>query len=228
MSDEITDPIPGIVETPAITDEQIAEALGVEPDYFKEVKGQIKDLSGFYAKVNRRNMDLITKEREQAAKPVLTPTTDDDGEVLDEKSQRILRKFIEAEIAPVLSSVQSSVAEDMGEVAEVFAKTHTDISPAKIDAIMEEEGLWDLSRTAPKLKKNLERAYKLAKADLLDTDAEIERRVAERLKDSVKDGEEVVGVKPKRTSVTEPRSEADILADDSIPAHKKWELLNKV
>ena len=207
---------------PELTDEQIAAHLGVDPAYFAEVKGNIQNLDKFYAKVNKRNMDLIEAQKQVAQAPI---ASDDDDDIdLDESSQKVLRKFLARELAPFLNTVQATTYDAMQDTALEFAAGHTDVPPAAVDAAMEEIGGWNAS-TPAQLKRNLERAYKLAKADTSDIDAVVEAKLAERLAAVKGDGEEIVEVKPKRGTVTSPRSEAEILADPNISPQEKWKML---
>lgn len=232
MTDEIT--TEEVTETPQdttptapeLTDEQVAAYLGVDTAYFAEAKGQIKNLDGFYAKVNKRNMELVEKQRAleaQAAAPA--PASDDDDVELDAKSAAVLRKFIENEFAPVFQTLAQQNHDAAGQVIEEFSATHKDVNPAEVDDIMTEMGLWDASTTPAKLKKNLERAYKIAKAQAFDPEAEAERIAAERLKGAVKDDEEVIEVKKKRGSVPAPRDEDAVLADSNVSWVDKLKML---
>lgn len=239
MSDEITtevetEPTVEVVaeEVPALTDEAIAAALGVDVEYLKEVKPQLKNLGGFYGKVNKRNVELIEAQRAAEARAV-TPTpavaaTDDDEELeLDEKSQRVLKRFIEAQIAPFTQTVQASVETEMGTVIEAFADANPTVDAMRVDELMTELELWVASTTPAKLKKNLERAAKIVRAEAFDPEAEVGKRTAEKLKDAVKDGERVVDVKAKRTAIEHPRSESDIVLDKDIPWHKRMDAFSK-
>ncbi len=215
---------------PALTDDQIAAALGVEPDYLAEVKGQIKDLNGFYAKVNKRNMQLVEQQKQleaRASTPASAPAAAEDDIELDEKSAEVLRKFIQREFSPLINTVQQQNVEAAQSVIEDFAKQNPNAPHTRIDEIMDELGLWELSDTPAKLKKNLNRALKLAKADSFDPEAEAAEIAAKKLQAVTEDGSEVVEVKKKRGSVPATRSEDEILADPNIDFFTKMAMLNK-
>jgi hypothetical protein len=217
--------------TPELTDEQIAAALGVEVDYFQEVKGQINDLHGLYKKVNEKSRQLADEQRKREAESKTTPAPsaeDDDEDIeLDEKSQRALDRWFQKHYGSVLTTVQQQKTEAMSTVIDDFGAKYPDADHLSINAIMDELGLWDVSDTPAKLKKNLERAKKISEAEKFDPEAEAERIAAERLKSKVKDGEEVVEVKKKAGTVPKARSEAEILADQSIPWFEKEKLLSQ-
>lgn len=218
-------------EAPALTDEQLAAALGVDVEYLKEVKPQIKNLNGFYGKVNKKNVELIEAQRALEARAV-TPTAptvadDDDDIELDEKSQRVLKRFIEQQMAPFANTVKATVEAEMGTVIEQFAEANSTIDPTRVDDVMSELGLWDSSKTPAALKKNLERAKRIVAAESFDPEAAAEKLAAERLKGAVKDGERVVDVKSKRAAIENPRDENSIIVDQDIPWYKRMEAFSK-
>ncbi len=225
MTDEIE-----VVETPApeatdeakatveLNDELVAEYLGVDADFFsKEVKPQAKGLDKLYAKLNKERAQQGRQQPEPAA-----PDVDDGEPELDERSKKLLSRFISEQIAPVIQAQQSVMQSEFENVLDTFSRDHTDVPADQVDAVMVELELWKASSPA-QLAKNLKRAYKLAKADTFNPDAEVERRLAERLAQSKDDGSEVIEVKPKRQPQPETQDEGDIVQDGDIPWYKKMQ-----
>lgn len=187
---------------PALTDEQVAEALGVDVEYLAAVKPDIQNMKAFYSKVNKRNQELIEKQKEldaKGAKPE-NKVEDDDDIDLDPQAQKVLRKFIQKEFAPLLSTIEAERTETAAAIMDDFVSEHRDVPPDKVYEAMSELGLWQSATTPTKLKKALNSAYKAAKLETTDFEAEVEKRIAERLKNLKSDDEEIVEVKGKRAA----------------------------
>ena len=188
---------------PELTDEQIATALGVDVEYLQAVKPEIQNLKGFYAKVNKRNQELVEAQKRLDSQPKEAAKVEDDDDIdLDPQAQKVLRKFIQKEFAPILSTMEQERTETAASIMDDFISDHRDVEPEKVYEAMQEMGLWQVATTPAKLKKALNSAYKYVKNETTDIDAEIEKRLAERLKSLKSDGEEIVEVKSKRTQST--------------------------
>ena len=214
VSDETTEEV--TEEKVELTDEQIAEALGVDAEYLAAVKPEIKNLKGFYSKVNKRNQELVERQREleaKGAKPQERVEDDDDID-LDPQAQKVLRKFIQKEFAPLLSTIEAERTETAAAIMDDFISDHRDVAPDKVYEAMEELGLWQAATTPTKLKKSLTTAYKYAKTNASDFEAEVEARLAERLKSLKSDGEEIVEVRGKRAATRPGVSTAGDIAND--------------
>lgn len=230
MTDELqneTEPTPEQVTeapaTPELNDELVAQYLGVDPEFFsKEVKPQTKGLDKLYAKLNRERAE---QGRQKVVEAPAAVADDDDDIELDARSKKVLEKFIREQIAPLQQMQQAVLTTEFENVVDEFSASHKDVPADKVDEVMEELGLW-VANTPKQLQKNLERAYKLAKADLFDPDTEVEQRLAERLK-ATKDDGDIIEVKAKRTPQAEAMSESDIIGDDDIPWYKRMEMFSK-
>lgn len=205
MSDEITTPAEVIeteatpeptAEAPATpSDEAIAEALGVDVDYLRENKSKFRDFNKFYSELNRRSMELSAKEKEVPSAP--KKDTEDDDTELDERSRRLLRKVMEDEFGDVFNLVRSTTVDAVGQVIEDFSAKHSDADPTRISEVMDELNLW--TPIPSQLKKNMEKAYKLVKAEATDVDAIAEQKAQELfekyLADKGLDRDDIVSVK---------------------------------
>lgn len=215
-------------EEEALTDAQIAQALGVDEEYLAAVKPEIQNLKGFYAKVNKRNQDLVERQKELEAKGAKPVEQDEDDIDLDPQAQKVLRKFIQREFKPLLESIESERKESALAVMDDFVSEHRDVPPDTIYDSMEELGLWQAATTPTKLKKALSTAYKHAKTNASDPEAEIARRVAEELKKLEKSGEEVVEVKGKRSGVpTGTKTLGQIVTDEDIPWFERFKAFDQ-
>ncbi len=223
MSDEITteEVEEEVTEQPseevqeALTDEQIAEALGVDVEYLQAVKPEIQNLKGFYSKVNKRNQELVERQKQLESKGA-PPVEEDEDIDLDPQAQKVLRKFIQKEFEPLLSTIEAERTESAASLLDEFVSEHRDVPTDKLYEAMEELGLWQVTNTPTKLKRALTTAYKYVKANSSDVEAEIERRVAAQLKSLKSDDTEIVDVKAKRSAVTPTRTLGSVVDDPNM------------
>lgn len=213
--------------TPQFTDEQLAAALGVDVEFFtSEVKPNAQNFNKLYSKLNQKSMTLA--EREKALKESASaapPSVDDDDEdvELDARAQKALKKFVEKEYGGYFSTIQEQLATSVSQVIEKFSQKASDVDANRVTELMDEYGLW--TKNSAQLEKNLDRVYKLVKAESLDVDAIAEQKAQEKFEKlleekGLKDAD-IVAV--KKSPKTENLDNAD-WRDLDDPA-KKFEML---
>ena len=168
----------------------------------------------------------MEKQRQlEAPEPQKGSAEEDDDIDLDPQAQKVLRKFIQREFAPLLKTIESERTETAAGIMDEFIADHRDVPPDKVYEAMEELGLWNASTTPVKLKKSLTTAYKYVKANGTDIDAEVERLVAERLKGLKGKDEEIVEVKSKRTQSTGQTTIGQVIDNPNMPWPEMMRLL---
>ena len=116
MSDEMTNTAPETeeveeqvsqpeTEEASDTDELLEKFKKLDPEVLKN----IENMDEFYKRVNRKSVEAaeLRKQAEAILATAQTPKgadTDDEVE-LDDKAQAVLRKFLQRELAPLVSTV---------------------------------------------------------------------------------------------------------------------------
>lgn len=226
-AEEVAETAEATTTTAEATDpfEAAAATLGVDVDYLKENAGKLKDLNKFYSELNRKSMELAAQKKQAPAKTAAPESDDADDEiVLDAKSRKALRKVMEEEFGDFFSLVQNTTVDAVGSVIEDFSKSHDDADPTRISEVMDELGLW--TPVPSQLKKNMEKAYKLVKAESTDVDAIAEAKAQEMFEKMLADkgltADDVVSV--KKSPRVENISTKD-WRDEELTTRERYELL---
>ena len=198
-----------------LNDEIVANYLGVDPDYLVENKGKFKDLQGLYKKLNSERIKQ-SQQQKVAPQPVLA---DDEDVALDEASRKILDKYFEQKMAPLVQVQQTTLAEQFAETIDGFVEANPDDDHDAIASIMED--LFPQAKTPAELKRNMQKARRVWLAESRDPESEAERIAAEKL-EQVKAKGDVVEVKSKAKGSIKPRSQGEILDDPNIPWFEKF------
>jgi hypothetical protein len=160
MSDEMTTTAPETEEV----EEQVSapetapdDAPGIDPELLEKVKNidpevlkNIENLDEFYKRVNRKSVEAA-ELRKQAEAILATAQTqkgavaDDDEVELDEKAQAVLRKFLQRELAPLVSTVVEDRKDTEARIWDDFATKHKDVDA---DLIVEKFYELGFDRTA--------------------------------------------------------------------------------
>lgn len=199
------------------TDELLEKFKKLDPEVLKN----IENMDEFYKRVNRKSVEAaeLRKQAEAILATAQTPKgadTDDEVE-LDDKAQAVLRKFLQRELAPLVSTVVEDRKDTEARIWDDFATKHKDVDADLIVEKFYELGFDRTATTPAKYEAALEKAYKLARAETLDVDALVAQKVAEQLASIKKDGGEVVSVKEKKSGI-EPsaKTAGDIVNDDGL------------
>lgn len=228
MSDEMTTTAPETeeveeqvsqpeTEEASETDELLEKFKKLDPEVLKN----IENMDEFYKRVNRKSVEAaeLRKQAEAILATAQAPTSaDTDDEVeLDDKAQAVLRKFLQRELAPLVSTVVEDRKDTEARIWDDFATKHKDVDADLIVEKFYELGFDSTATTPAKYEAALEKAYKLARAETLDVDALVAQKVAEQLASIKKDGGEVVSVKEKKSGI-EPsaKTAVDIVNDDGL------------
>ena len=228
MSDEMTTTAPETeeveeqvsqpeTEEASDTDELLEKFKKLDPEVLKN----IENMDEFYKRVNRKSVEAaeLRKQAEAILATAQTPKgadTDDEVE-LDDKAQAVLRKFLQRELAPLVSTVVEDRKDTEARIWDDFATKHKDVDADLIVEKFYELGFDRTATTPAKYEAALDKAYKLARAETLDVDALVAQKVAEQLASIKKDGGEVVSVKEKKSGI-EPSAKTanDIVNDDGL------------
>ena len=228
MSDEMTTTAPETeeveeqvsqpeTEEASETDELLEKFKKLDPEVLKN----IENMDEFYKRVNRKSVEAaeLRKQAEAILATAQTPKgadTDDEVE-LDDKAQAVLRKFLQRELAPLVSTVVEDRKDTESRIWDDFATKHKDVDADLIVEKFYELGFDRTATTPAKYEAALDKAYKLARAETLDVDALVAQKVAEQLASIKKDGGEVVSVKEKKSGI-EPSAKTanDIVNDDGL------------
>lgn len=205
MSDEVETQTPetpteeAVPETPALTNEQIAAALGVDVASLD----RLKNLDGMAKEVMREKSALGRAKKAEADAPV---SMDDEPDLtaIDPNTRKLLKAFIEQEYGPALSLPSTIVEDEVNEAIESFMDDHKDVTPEALgDVIAELEaiGAGPKKPTKRATREFLKTAYDLAKSRSLDTDTlkkQARDEVLAELAAEAKDKGDVVAIEKKR------------------------------
>lgn len=203
--------------TPEAAAATLSKLLGseVKPEDLE----QFKNLGKWEAKLRKKSMEVA----EQVKSPEPSEESSDVAD-FDDATRKALDAYIAQKVGPVLSAYQVQFNETAGDTFEDFLASHPDIKEDAPEFIARAKQLW----TEPSIK-NLKKALNAAYIEVSDTpekrEAAIKAEVERRLKEGVKEGEEIVEVKPKRGGVTQHRSAQDILDDPNLGWREKALLL---
>lgn len=216
------------------TPEQIAKdwlkEQGVNPDEFDPKK--VANLTNWERELNRKSSDLgaiakrIETPKEEAA------TADFDPKDLDTLSDALKAIGLSPdEVKQAIAMQRQSVDEARAEVAESFFAAHKDVSPDAIIRELYEDGV-DLDTISPaRLKRELDKAYKVKKAESLDEgtiEAKAKELAQKMLDEMTKDGN-VVGVRKSRGSAAGAhKTYGDVMDDASLSMFDKFDIAAKL
>lgn len=209
------------------TPEQIAQEWLKEQGIEELDIKKVRNLAAWEKDVNAKASDLgnIAKalESKQPAQSA-EPTLDDET-----KTQLITALGeIGLDVATVTRAValaQQTVDEGREEVFVGFIESHDDVPASELVAELIESGIDPEAVTPAVLRKELNKAYKVLKADKLDPEAIKKQAIADYLADLAAKGvkpEDVTEVKKGRGAAAGAhRSVDDVLADDSVSLFDK-------
>jgi len=218
---EAVESVEEVAQDESLTPEKAAEALSklLGAEVKPEDIDKFKNLDKWEAKLRRKSMEVAEVKHERPADAPKSDTPE-----FDEATQRALDEYLAAKVGPVLSAYQVQFNESAQDTVESFLKEHPDIADESPEFIARAKQLWT-EPSIRNLKKALSGAYAEISADPDKLEARIKAEVEKRLAAGIKDGEEVVSVKPKRGGVTQHRTAQDILDDPNLGWKEKALLL---
>ena len=191
-------------------------------------------LKDFERKVNARSTELgaIAKQLEQS-KPV-APV--DDG--IDDDTKKEMRKLLKGigldpdEVTNVIAMAKRSTEEAREEAFNSFVSSHDDVDAEKLVYALMDSGVDPNSLSPAALKRELDKTYKVVKAESIDPEAIAKKAVADYLANLKKQGvdeSDIVEVKKGRSSATGAhRSVDDVMADKSLTFIERQTLMDKL
>jgi hypothetical protein len=214
VAEEIVQPEEEVV---ALTEDQVATYLEAQGIDYKKAK----NLSAWEKDTNAKASDLgrIAKELE-AARESSKPAEEN---TLDADTQKELKAALKAvgldvdSITNALKIAQTTVDEGREEAFESFVAAHDDVEPSKLIGSLIESGHDPAKLTPAALRRELNRAYKVIKADELDPEAIAKKAVDDYIAGLSKKGvkpDEVVEVKKGRGSAAGAHRNLDDVVDD--------------
>ena len=230
VTSEAVESVEAVATDDTLTPEKAAEALSklLGAEVKPEDIDKFKNLDKWEAKLRRKSMEAPEPKQER---PVADTSAQGDTPEFDEATQRALEKFyaakMDAEVRPVLTAYQREFNENAQDTVEAFLKEHSDIADESPEFIERAKQLWT-EPSIRNLKKALSASYAELSADPDKLEARIKAEVEKRLSAGIKEGEEVVEVKPKRGGVTQHRTAEDILNDSTLDWKEKALLLENV
>lgn len=239
MSEELTTPI--VTEEPAIEAPEAPAQPEVDPDILAlaakmqgidpEVLKEMENLSEFKKRVNRKSMEAAEMLKQAQAALATAPTpavAEDDDAELDDAAQNVLRKFMQKEFAPVLSTIIEERKETNQKLWEDFTNKHEDVPSDAIAEAFYELGFDQTANTPAKYAAAIEKSYRYARANTVDVDALAEQKAVEKLAALKQGGGDVVAVREKKSGVEPtPVSDADVIENPDMPWDKMFKFLNR-
>lgn len=222
---EATEEAPSTPDTESIVNDWL-QAKGIDPNEFDIKKAA--SLSKWEKEVSRKSSELgaIAKQLESAPK-VAEPSVEFDPAELKNLKDALKAIGVDPDVLSNQASfAATAVEEQMEEVADTFFESHNDLDK---DVVIDELlglGINPNTLTPAKFKKALNQAYKVAKANTLDIDAIVEKRLAAKLAELKGEDEEVVSVKKGRsTAAGGHKNLSDALDDTSLSFWDKMKLV---
>ena len=220
MSDETTESTEVQAEetqqeaAPALTKEQIADAIGVEVDDLDKVK----NLKKWERDLNRVSTEMGAARKESP------PKADDDYDWSDDQLKMFRAGLKKLGMDPddvsfVTQQFKMQTADELEGVTSDFFKKNKDITQDDIAEKILDLGIPIENLTPAKAKRVLESAAKMVRSEKSgDIDAKVAAEVEKRLAElAPKDGETILEVKPKKGAPSEGhKSVEDALGDPNL------------
>jgi len=204
---------------------------GIDPDAFDFKKAS--KLSEWEKSLNKKSSELgsIAKQLESTkTAPIQTNTSEKKFADEDLANLKDALKAVGLDPDAVMGSmsyVKQTVEEQRAEIASDFFTQHGDIDQDEIIKVMYEDGINLETITPARLKRELNKAYKLVKADTLDIDALVEQKLKERLDKLNEDGGELVEVRKGRGQKGGNKTLDDVFNDPSMDFFAKMDAAGK-
>lgn len=225
-------------EAPSITDEQVAEYLGYES---VDDLQKARNLPEWERTLRRKSMGLDQDDEPATEEPAKEPAPDastvsaDDN--LTPEARAILEREIEAALKQrgILDKVDKAstfadvyarqVATERDRAVDAWAAEHQDAKFDELTDIIETHNLKQFTGDASGVKYALDTALGIWQAKPENMESLVASAVEKRLQEMVADGEEVVGVKPRREGVEEEADTRDF--DDIEDEAERYALVRK-
>lgn len=223
-------------EAPTPTPEEIAKTYlkeqGIDPDAIDFKK--VANLTNWERDLNKKSSDLGAMAKAIEKQPSQAATTEPDFDpneltTLEAAMKKVLGIDPKA-IAQTFTATQQALEAERAEVAESFFSDHADIPSEQLIKELYEDGV-NLDTIPPaQLKRKLDKAYRVIKANAFDP-ADIEAKAKELAEKMVaemtKDGQ-VIDIKKGRASGGGHKTIGDVMDDPSATFFDKMDAFSSL
>lgn len=189
-------------------------------DRMKLLEERQAELDKRERELNKGFMEVAARERELAERPVYTEEQEeeDDLPALAPEAEKVLDKYIQRKMGPVLQAQQELYAETVNSELEAVSQ-RTGLSPEDIIGAINDTGLAPKDDSIRSVREVMSAAAEIAKARKFNQE-EFEKSIREKiLKELAESGASIESVKPTREL---PQEFVDM---NSMTPQEKYEFL---